>query len=704
MPVVVAALLSTGCGGGPDVKSITVNPPNPTIKVGKTVKLSATARDANNQALPNAQIHWYSSDSAVATVTDTGTVTGVASGAAAITAYSGNVEGTTSVTVEEQVLYTVTVAFAGTGTGQVTSSPEGISCTASPCTASFAAGTQISVVGQGTNNSVFTGWSGACTGTDPCILTVGSNLNLTAHFASPFVLTVNVVGSGIVGSFPFGITCPTGPCAASYTAGSQVTLTATPNTGGGFLNWSGACSGSSNSCTVTLTSDLTVTANFLTLPVLSVTVVGSGKVSSSPAGISCSSGTCSATFPANASVTLNALPQAGYTFAGWSGGGCSGLGNCLLQMDSDKSVTANFVLTSSLPVLSVTIVGPGAGSVTSSPSGINCTSGTCTARYPNGTAVTLTASPIGSSTFGSWGGSCAGIPGNSCTLSMNGDLTVSATFAAGLTGGGGSTSSSQALRAPRPLSLSTGVAVEESGASALVAGPDRLDRIDLADLTVTKTIARGLSAPTGVVLERGGASALVTEGNNLTRINLTTGELTRLTTQLKGPTGLALDSSRNSALVADCGSQPCGHSGRLVRVALDTGDLTEVTPPDPGLDSPRAVAIEPGGETALVAEGTGQLLRVTLATGGAEVVARPAPSGLSSDLEAVTLEGNGTTALVTSPTDVIRVDLTTGAQTRSALLHTAAPALIGAASGSGRDALVLARTRASVEWIRVEQP
>ena len=41
-------------------------------------------------------------------------------------------------------------------------------------------------------------------------------------------------------------------------------------------------------------------------------------------------------------VTLTAVPNTGYTFGGWSGGGCSGTGTCIVIMDEDTTVTANF--------------------------------------------------------------------------------------------------------------------------------------------------------------------------------------------------------------------------------------------------------------------------------------------------------------------------------------------------------------------------
>ena len=69
-------------------------------------------------------------------------------------------------------------------------------------------------------------------------------------------------GSGTVSSSPGGINCPT-VCSASFTSGTPVTLTATPNTGSTFASWSSNCQAAGQVCTVSaLTSDLTVTATF----------------------------------------------------------------------------------------------------------------------------------------------------------------------------------------------------------------------------------------------------------------------------------------------------------------------------------------------------------------------------------------------------------------------------------------------------------
>jgi hypothetical protein len=75
--------------------------------------------------------------------------------------------------------------------------------------------------------------------------------------------------------------------------------------------------------------------------------------------------------------------------------------------------------------LSVTRAGNGAGTVTSSPAGIDCGS-TCATAYAPGTPVTLTAAASAGSFFAGWSGACAGT--GTCSVTMNSDLSVGALF------------------------------------------------------------------------------------------------------------------------------------------------------------------------------------------------------------------------------------------------------------------------------------
>jgi hypothetical protein len=160
--------------------------------------------------------------------------------------------------------------------------------------------------------------------------------------SEPGILSITKTGSGRVTSVPGGIDC--GPaCASTFTPGASVTLTATPAAGFAFAGWSGCDSVSGTSCVVALTGNRTVGATFA-IPNLTLTLAkagtGTGTVTSSPAGISCGA-TCTALFPLGV-VTLTASADPAFAFAGWSGGGCTGTGPCVVTLSADTTVSAQF--------------------------------------------------------------------------------------------------------------------------------------------------------------------------------------------------------------------------------------------------------------------------------------------------------------------------------------------------------------------------
>jgi hypothetical protein len=106
----------------------------------------------------------------------------------------------------------------------------------------------------------------SCPSTTLCVATDATGPDVwvgTPGTATPqtHTLTVGVSGSGhgtVTGS---SIDCP-GTCSASFTAGKTVVLSATPGSGSKFSSWSGGCSGTSPTCTVTMNAAEDVTANF----------------------------------------------------------------------------------------------------------------------------------------------------------------------------------------------------------------------------------------------------------------------------------------------------------------------------------------------------------------------------------------------------------------------------------------------------------
>jgi Divergent InlB B-repeat domain len=79
--------------------------------------------------------------------------------------------------------------------------------------------------------------------------------------------------------------------------------------------------------------------------------------------------------------------------------------------------------------LTVTFLGTGSGTVASSPPGLSCTNpGPCVGAFNPGSTVTLTAAPIGGSTFGGWVGCDTPSTTNPCSVTLTGNQTVTVTF------------------------------------------------------------------------------------------------------------------------------------------------------------------------------------------------------------------------------------------------------------------------------------
>ncbi len=351
---------------------------------------------------------------------------------------------------------TLSVSKTGGGSGTVISSPAGINC-GSTCTRQFATGEVVTLTATAGSGATFAGWSGDCSGTGACVVTMDDARSVTASFTvNTYNLAASMTGSGGGTLVATGLTCNGKSCSGSYPYNTQVTIAATADAASTFTGWTGCTSSSASlkgvkskagtgtpvsrtltkggksasaqsTCMVMITGDKTVTANFEPGKTLTVTKTGSGAVTSSPSGVNCGS-TCATPFQVGTEVTLTATPAAGYGFAYWSGA-CTGAAlTCKVVMNDDTQVAALFNSTKTRKFTLSTSrkkVNSGDGTIAGSDGIIDCGK-TCSKPYYPGAPVTLTATPAANSVFTGWGGACSGT--ETCSVTMDKATKVTATF------------------------------------------------------------------------------------------------------------------------------------------------------------------------------------------------------------------------------------------------------------------------------------
>ena len=377
-------------GMGISLVSIAITPANPSVAVGLTVPLTATGTYSDNSTQNiTSQVTWKSGTTSVATINASGVAIGVNSGTSSITASLGGITSaavtlavsgvntSTTVTsslnpssVNQTVTFTASVTSAGgTPSGSVSFTAKGNPIAG--CT-----GLTLSSSGVATCTS-----SGLTAGSDAIVASYAGNADFNASSGS-LTQTVNKTAA------PVALMSPMNPSAAGNTVTFSATVTPVFN---GALAPSGSVTFTTNTTTITGCAAVPLAVNGTALCTTSGLPSGTQTITATYTGDS------------NFSGSVNSLSQ-----------------------------TVNAVITS-YP-LTVTPIGTGSGTVTDNTGAINCvltngtTSGTCTANYAPGTPVNLTGSATSPSTFGGWfyNSNCSGTGG--CSITMNTDQSISASF------------------------------------------------------------------------------------------------------------------------------------------------------------------------------------------------------------------------------------------------------------------------------------
>ncbi len=299
-----------------------------------------------------------------------------------------------SVTVEN---YALTISADAGGT----TDPE-------PGTYYYGKDAEVSITATPDTGYRFTDWTGDVPSShesdNPVTITMDSDKIITANFIAQYKLRIEA-GAG-------GTTSPS-PGVHVYDYGTEVSITATPDTGYRFTDWTGDVpSGheSDNPVTITMNSNKSITANFIRQYTVTIAAGTGGITDPSPGAYTYDSGT---------QVSITATPESGYRFSGWSGDVPQGQEDnnpITITMDSDKTITANFIQQYTLTIAA------GSGGTT------NPVPGTYTHDY--GTQVQVTAEPNDGYQFNGWTGD---VPSgdendNPVTITMDADKSITATF------------------------------------------------------------------------------------------------------------------------------------------------------------------------------------------------------------------------------------------------------------------------------------
>ncbi|MCW4007337.1 MAG: FG-GAP-like repeat-containing protein, partial [Candidatus Bathyarchaeota archaeon] len=221
----------------------------------------------------------------------------------------------------------LTISTTPVGTGSVIKNPD---------KATYAYGERVQLTAVATDPLVYKlskwgddlAWMGS---NNPATIIMDGDKSVTAEFTKiQYTLSISISPTGS-GSVTLNSTGP-------YYYGDAVELTAVPNTGWSFFNWTRDLTGNQNPATIIINGNKRVTANFVEETpveyVLSVSVEGSGSVTKSPDKPAYSAGT---------EVTLTAVAADGWVFDHWVGDLSGSANPATITVDSAKLVTAVFV-------------------------------------------------------------------------------------------------------------------------------------------------------------------------------------------------------------------------------------------------------------------------------------------------------------------------------------------------------------------------
>lgn len=329
---------------------------------------------------------------------------------------------------EQAIPPTYTLTLSKEGDGQGTLLVNGNEC-GETCSHTCTAGEQVTLTAETGADARFTGWTAPeCGQASECSVTIEADRTIIATFEPipKYALYISKAGAGsglVAGS---GISCGDA-CEQTYYDGAEVRLAATADPGSIFVGWSETQCGAQPDCVLAMDAEKTVIATFepeaLPMYTLNVSKSGEGNGVLTVNGSECRA-ECLSTVEQGTEVRLSAVPDEHSVFAGWSGTPCGNQSECVVTLDENLTITAEFI--PKQYELTITKAGAGTGVVKSDTAGITC-GVDCAEMYAAGSSITLMAVADEHSVFTGWSAAECGLSAE-CVIAMDKQRAVIATF------------------------------------------------------------------------------------------------------------------------------------------------------------------------------------------------------------------------------------------------------------------------------------
>ncbi len=313
--------------------------------------------------------------------------------------------------VVEPDCYALTLTHTGQGANPAATPAKSAGCDAGQ----YVAGATISLTAAPDAGWAVAGWNGtsndaATTTTNSLTMPDAAHTAGVTYSAIPVVCHVLTLTHTGQGANPAATPAKSAGCdAGQYVTGATISLTAVPDAGWAVAGWNGT----SNDAATTTTNSLTMPdaahtagVTYSAIPVAChvLTLTHTGQGANPVATPAFSSGCGTGSYTVGQSISLTAVPDAGWAVAGWNGtnnDAATTTTNSLVMPGAAHTAGVTYVETPAVCyALTLTHTGQGANPVASPAKSSGCGAG----QYVAGEAISLTAAPDAGWAVAGWNG------------------------------------------------------------------------------------------------------------------------------------------------------------------------------------------------------------------------------------------------------------------------------------------------------------